>query len=101
MTATALTVSTSRQPDRTPVLVATGEIDRSNAAAFGAALRGALADHGSLVVDLTAVEYVDTAGLTELFPHAGSIEIVVTSLLAPVLTISGLAAMAVIRQVEP
>ena len=42
-------------------------------------------------MDLTRVEYLDSAGLTVLFSHAAHIELVATPLLAPVLTISGLA----------
>ncbi len=49
------------------------------------------ADAGHLVVDLTAVEYLDSAGLAALFPHAERIQLVVTPLLEPLLTISGLA----------
>jgi anti-anti-sigma factor len=100
MTATTLTFGTASQADGRPVLTVAGEIDMSNAGALGAALRAALPEQGSLVVDLTAVEYLDTAGLAELFPHADAIEIVVTSLLTPVLTISGLAAMTTIRQAD-
>ncbi len=98
MTATALTVRTSQRPGGEPVLLVTGEIDMSNAETFGTAIRDALPAHGRLVVDLTAVDYLDTAGLTQLFSNADKIEIVVTSLLAPVMTISGLAAMAIVRE---
>jgi hypothetical protein len=39
------------------------------------------------------VEYLDSAGLTALFTHAARLELIATPLLAPVLTISGLAEM--------
>lgn len=83
-----LTLSTSQRQDGTPVLTAAGEIDMSNAGQLRDAL--AQAGVGPLIVDLTAVEYLDSAGLTVLFSHADHIELVATSLLAPVLTISGL-----------
>jgi anti-anti-sigma regulatory factor len=40
------------------------------------------------VVDLTAVEYPDSAGLAALFHHADRIEVVTGPLLAPLLTVS-------------
>jgi anti-anti-sigma factor len=85
---TALTLSASRRPDGSQTLTADGEIDMSNASQLGDAL--AQAGTGPVVVDLTAVGYLDSAGLTVLFAHADHIELVVTALLAPVLTISGL-----------
>jgi anti-sigma B factor antagonist len=42
-------------------------------------------------VDLRAVGYLDTAGLTTLFGYAPEVELLASPLLAPVLTISGLA----------
>lgn len=83
-----LTLSTSQRQDGTAVLTAAGEIDMSNAGQLRDAL--AQAGAGPLIVDLTAVDYLDSAGLTVLFGHADHIELVATSLLAPVLTISGL-----------
>ncbi|BCJ56859.1 STAS domain-containing protein [Micromonospora endophytica] len=94
---TALSLANSRRPDGTRVLTVIGEIDMSNAATFAAALTDAVdtdfeaVDAGHLVVDLTAVEYLDSAGLAALFPHAERIQLVVTPLLEPLLTISGLA----------
>ena len=89
---TALTFATGPGPDGAVVLAATGEIDMSNAEAFSAALtagREQAAD-GTLVVDLTGVEYLDSAGLAVLFPHADHVRLVVTPLLVPLLTIVGL-----------
>lgn len=89
---TALTLTTGSRPDGARVLTAVGEIDMSNAATFAAALGDAVEAHGApLVVDLTAVEYLDSAGLAALFPHAERIALVASPLLAPLLTISGLA----------
>ncbi|KAA9378806.1 STAS domain-containing protein [Microbispora cellulosiformans] len=91
---TPLTMAPSRRPDGTPVLTVSGEIDMSNAGELDAALSGALSgvsvDGNALLVDLSAVEYLDSAGLTVLFAHAPRIELVANDLLAPVLTISGL-----------
>ena len=92
---TPLTLSTIRQPDGRQVLTADGEIDMSNASQLGDAL--ALAGAGPVVIDLTAVGYLDSAGLTVLFAHADHIELVVTPLLAPVLTICGLSEIAQVR----
>ena len=54
-----------------------------------------------VVVDLTGVEYLDSAGLTVLFTHAAHIELVATPLLAPVLTISGLADITRLHETDP
>jgi anti-sigma B factor antagonist len=97
---TALTLTTSSRPDGTRMLTAAGEIDMSNAASFAAALDEAVGTDGSpLVVDLTAVEYLDSAGLAALFPHAERIALVASPLLAPLLTISGLADLTTVRSI--
>ncbi|MFD3719109.1 STAS domain-containing protein [Streptomyces sp. NPDC058674] len=95
---TPLTLTADRSPDGTPVLVAAGEIDMSNVEAFATAL--AADPGGPLVVDLTEVQYLDSAGVTALFAHARRIELLVTPLLAPVLTISGLTELATVRGIE-
>ncbi len=97
---TALTLSTHQRPDGIPVVTAVGEIDMSNAGAFRDALTRAPAADGRLVVDLTGVEYLDSAGLTVLFTHAAHIELIATPLLAPVLTISGLADITTMYQID-
>jgi anti-sigma B factor antagonist len=95
---TALTLITGQDPEGAPVLSATGEIDMSNAETFAAALSEAVtADGQALVVDLTAVEYLDSAGLAALFHHADRIEVVTGPLLAPLLTVSGLADLITVR----
>ena len=98
--ATQLELSTRRSPDGTPVVAAVGEIDMSNAGTFRDALTRASAADGRLVVDLTGVEYLDSAGLTVLFTHAAHIELIATPLLAPVLTISGLADITTVHQID-
>jgi anti-anti-sigma factor len=96
---TALTLSTGRRPDGRVVLAAAGEIDMSNAGQ----LRDALdkAGDGPLIVDLTSCEYLDSAGLTVLFTHAGHIELVAPPVLVPVLQISCLSGIAPVRQAGP
>jgi anti-anti-sigma factor len=79
------------------VLTAHGEIDLSNADAFAGELAAALPEQGRLTVDLTDVEYLDSAGLTALFAQADRIEVIVTALLAPTLAISGLSDVAIVH----
>ncbi|MFI5495963.1 STAS domain-containing protein [Actinoplanes sp. NPDC051859] len=88
----ALTFTTSRRADATVVLAATGEIDMSNAEAFSAALAAARQEAAGdpFIVDLTRVEYIDSAGLAALFPHVDQLQLLTTGLLAPVLTVAGL-----------
>jgi anti-anti-sigma factor len=96
---TPLTLSTNRRPDGSQLLTADGEIDMSNASQLGDAL--VQAGDGPVVVDLTAVGYLDSAGLTVLFTHADHIELVITPMLAPVLTISGLSEITQVRGGQP
>jgi anti-sigma B factor antagonist len=90
--ATALELSTRPGPDGIPVVTVAGEIDMSNADRFRDALglAAAAADGGSFVVDLTGVEYLDSAGVHALFGHAPRIRLIAGPLLEPVLTVSGL-----------
>jgi anti-sigma B factor antagonist len=73
----------------------------SNAVSFREALRPASPGDARIVVDLTGVEYLDSAGLTVLFTHAAHIELVATPPLAPVLTISGLAGITHLHEIDP
>ncbi|HET9380829.1 MAG TPA: STAS domain-containing protein [Streptomyces sp.] len=84
---TPLTLTPGRRTDGTALLTAVGEIDMTNADALCEALE---ARHGPVVLDLTAVAYLDSAGLNVLFAHADRLELVAPPLLAPVLRISGL-----------
>ncbi|MFC4531800.1 STAS domain-containing protein [Sphaerisporangium dianthi] len=86
---TPLTLVASERSDGTPVIAVTGEIDMSNAGDLDDALTRSTG-HGLLLVDLSAVDYLDSAGLTVLFSHAPRITLRANPLLAPVLTISGL-----------
>ncbi|MEU5404341.1 STAS domain-containing protein [Streptomyces sp. NPDC005963] len=95
---TPLTLTSGHRPDGTPVLKAVGEIDMSNTDAFAAAL-GTMPDR--VVVDLTDVEYLDSAGLSVLFAQAHRLELVAGALLVPVLTFSGLADLTVVHGPDP
>ena len=113
---TPLEISTQPGADGIPVVTVAGEIDTSNAerfrdalglaaaAAAAAAAEGAAdgaaaaADGGgSFVVDLTGVEYLDSAGVHALFGYAPRIRLIAGSLLEPVLTVSGLSGITSMR----
>jgi anti-anti-sigma factor len=96
--ATSLELSTRRDADGTPVVTAVGEIDMSNADRFRDALGHAAGASGRLVVDLTGVEYLDSAGLHALFAFTPGLALIVSPLLAPVLAISGLSDITSVRE---
>lgn len=85
-----LRLSTRRQDDGKTVLIAAGDIDMSNAADFRDALSKASTGGTDFIVDLTRVDYLDSAGLTALLPYAPRIRIIATTMLAPVLSVTGL-----------
>jgi anti-anti-sigma factor len=100
--ATLLTLNTERGVDGTPRVTAVGEIDISNIDVFTEELAAASADApGPITVDLSAVKYLDSAGINVLFKHAAEIEslhLIVHPFLLRVLTITGLTDIA---RVEP
>jgi anti-anti-sigma factor len=102
---TSLTLDTARGNDRKLVLIAAGEIDLSNIDAFNRALTAATAEADSsgetLTVDLSAVEYLDSAAINALFAHADQIHLVANPLLMSILTISGLAELVAIEPAPP
>ncbi|QMU70047.1 STAS domain-containing protein [Streptacidiphilus sp. P02-A3a] len=98
---TPLTLTTVRRADGSPVLEAVGEIDMSNVDAFAAAIDEGTAPGTALTVDLTAVEYLDSAGLTVLFNRAERIELISGPLLGPLLVISGLADLTSVHGLGP
>jgi len=78
-----------------------GEIDMSNADRFRDALglaAAAAADGGSFVVDLTGVEYLDSAGVHALFAFTPGLTLIAGPLIAPVLAISGLSDVTSVRE---
>jgi anti-anti-sigma regulatory factor len=116
---TSLTVDTSRGNDGRLVLSATGEIDLSNidtftealsravteiqsGAAYEAEARTQAADGGStLTVDLTAVDYLDSAAINALFTHAERIHVIADPRLIRVFTISGLTELTTMETAPP
>lgn len=94
-----LSLTPGCRPDGAPVLLVAGEVDMSNSAQFAEAIEQALApEAGPLTVDLTRVEYLDSAGLSVLFAHAEGIEVLSSPLLLPLLALSGLVDLADVRQ---
>ncbi|OIJ68090.1 STAS domain-containing protein [Streptomyces mangrovisoli] len=91
---TQLALHHGRTAEGTAVLIVAGEVDMSNSASLAAAIEGV---PGPLVVDLTRVEYLDSAGLNVLFAHADRLELVAPPLLRPVLTVSGLTQLVKVR----
>ena len=92
---TELALDITRRPDGARTVVAAGEIDLSNVDALTRALAAATAEpadgDAGIVVDLAAVEYVDSAVISALSARAEQIErVIVNPLLVTVFTISGL-----------
>lgn len=94
---TSLQLTERHRDDGVAVLVAAGEIDFSNVEVFRAAIVQAAGTDDPLVIDLTGVVYLDSAGLAELFTHARHVELVVSAMLRPMLTISGLAGLTTVH----
>ena len=98
---TPLTLDTARSSDGNLVLTATGEIDLSNVEPFNEALTLAAAevasDSGTLTVDLSGVEYLDSAAVNALFPHADHIRVIAHPLLVRVFDISGFTELATVE----
>ena len=98
---TPLTLNTDRGVDGTPRVIAVGEIDVSNIHTFTAALKAA--SEGSsrpITVDMSAVKYLDSAGINVLFKHADEIDrlhLIVHPFLIRVLSITGLSAIASVQ----
>jgi len=92
--ATPLSISTGLRDDGTVVVSATGELDMSNVDALSAAIAEAMTpasqDGGVLTIDLTGVEYLDSAAINALYGHADRTHLIVNPILMPVLTVSGL-----------
>jgi anti-anti-sigma factor len=99
--ATPLTLNTDRGTDGTPRVTATGEIDLSNIDVFTQALATASAGtREPITVDLSAVKYLDSAGINALFNHADKVDrlhVIVHPFLIRVLTISGLSEIATVE----
>ncbi|HXB87451.1 STAS domain-containing protein [Mycobacterium sp.] len=102
---TLLTVDTARRDDGKLVLVAVGEIDLSNIDTFTQALTTAIAETagtgGMLTVDLSAVEYLDSAAVNALFTHADHIQLIVRPLMMRIFEITGLTELTAIEPASP
>lgn len=100
-----LTLDTAHGNDGKPMLIAAGEIDLSNVDTFAQALTAAVTNTASsgetLTLDLSAVEYLDSAAINVLFPHAEHIRIIAHPLLIRVFAISGLTEIATIEPASP
>ncbi len=89
----SLSLDTARSDQGTLVLTAVGEIDLSNVESFSQALGTALSeatDAAVLTVDLSAVEYLDSAAVNVLFPHAERIRLIAHPFLYRIFGVSGL-----------
>lgn len=91
---TSLTLDTGHGTNGEPVLLAVGEIDLSNIDAFDRALTAAAIEAAGgdrkLRVDLSAVEYLDSAAINALFNHAEHIHLIAHPLLMSILSMCGL-----------
>ena len=98
---TPLTLNTDRGVDGTPRVIAAGEIDVSNIHAFTEALTAASEGNSRpITVDMSAVKYLDSAGINVLFKHADEIDrlhLIVHPFLMRVLSITGLSAIATVQ----
>jgi anti-anti-sigma factor len=98
---TPLTLNTDRGVDGTPRVIAAGEIDISNIHVFTEALTTASEGNGRpITVDMSAVKYLDSAGVNVLFKHADEIDrlhLIVHPLLVRVLSITGLSEVAIVE----
>jgi anti-anti-sigma factor len=98
---TPLTLTSGLRADGAPVLVAVGEVDITNSARLADAADEALGrTAGRLVVDVSGVEYLDSAGLSVLLLRAERIEVVASALLGPVLTVCGLTELTTVHGLE-
>jgi anti-sigma B factor antagonist len=87
--------------DETVTLTVKGEIDMASAGKFRQALEASPAP-GRLVLDLTGVEYLDSAGVKVLYDHLGQHpEVLVSSgtVILRVLAITGLRDQLTIREI--
>lgn len=91
---TSLTLDTARDNDGKLALLAVGEIDLSNIDLFERALAvnadEAASGDSKLTVDLSRVEYLDSAAINALFNHADHIHLIAHPLLMSILSMCGL-----------
>ena len=102
---TTLALDTARCNDGKLVLTATGEVDLSNIDAFNGALAAATkeaAGNGeTLTVDLSGLEYLDSAAVNALCARAEHIHVIAHPLLMSILAISGLTELTTVEPARP
>jgi anti-anti-sigma factor len=98
---TPLTLNTTRGDDGQIALIAVGEIDQSNIDEFSRALAAATTEAAgsgeTLAVDLSAVEYLDSAAINALYASSDHIKLIANHLLTRVLTVSGISELTTIE----
>jgi anti-anti-sigma factor len=100
---TPLSLNTDRGVDGTPRVTAAGEIDISNIHAFTEALTTASEGNRPITVDMSAVKYLDSAGINVLFKHADEIDrlhLIVHPFLMRILKITGLSDIATVQPAD-
>jgi anti-anti-sigma factor len=101
---TPLSLNTDRGVDGTPRVIAAGEIDISNIHAFTEALTTASdGNRRPITVDMSAVKYLDSAGINVLFKHADAMErlhLIVHPFLMRILNITGLSDIATVQPAD-
>ncbi|SPM36889.1 Anti-anti-sigma regulatory factor (antagonist of anti-sigma factor) [Mycobacterium rhizamassiliense] len=102
MMSTSLTLDTVRRTDGKLVLIAAGEIDLSNIEAFDQALSTAtteaVTNKQTLTVDLSGVEYLDSAAINALYTRADHIDLIAHPILMPIFAISGLSELVAVER---
>ncbi|MCZ8379973.1 STAS domain-containing protein [Mycobacterium sp. CPCC 205372] len=102
---TLLTLDTARRDDGRLVLRAAGEIDLSNIDDFDQALSAATAtleqDDERLIVDLSALEYLDSAAINALFVRGEQIHVIAPQLLMSTLAMTGLTELVPVEAAPP
>jgi anti-anti-sigma factor len=82
------------EPERPPVVTASGDIDLANVNEFQDVLNSAAADSDAITVDLSDVSYCDSAAVRALFAVAATTELgLIVPAAGPIITllsISGL-----------
>jgi anti-anti-sigma factor len=102
---TPLALDTARHDDGNLVLTAAGEIDLSNIEAFTEALSAAATQavrgDETLIVDLSGLEYLDSAAVNALCACAEHIHVFAHPLLMSIFRISGLTELATVELAQP
>ena len=102
---TSLTVDTAPRDDGALVLTAAGEIDLSNIDTFTEALAAATAETAergeTLTLDLSAVDYLDSAAINALFTHAEQIHVIADPRLIRLFAITGLSELTTVEPAPP